>query len=99
MTPALVLNVNLTEELRAEGAAAPTSRLGLRILNRKPRPLQAVHVVHFRPVQERYALRIYDDLHVTLLDHRVIVAHIGLERSPVLVCLTHAALHILTLYN
>src|SRR5437867_2215214 len=78
-------------DLRAEGTAAPAGGLGLWILDRKPRPLQAVHVVHLRTAQQRGALRVQDDLHVPLLDHRVIIRHLGLERHPVLIAVASAA--------
>ena len=78
--------------LGAEGAAATTGGLRLRVLDREPRPLEAVHVIDFGSLQERSALRIHNDLDDTLFDHGVVIAHLRLEGHPVLIPVASTAL-------
>src|SRR5262249_22246085 len=71
-----------------ERTAAAAGRLCLRILDREPGPLEAIHVIDFGALQERCTLRIHNDLDIAFLDHGVVIGHFRFERHPVLIAVT-----------
>src|SRR5215207_3158205 len=62
--------------LRAEGAAAAAGRLCLRVLDGKSRPLHAIHIIHFRTLQQRSTLGVHDHFHITFFNNRVVLSHL-----------------------
>jgi len=71
--------------LRGEGTSTSACAFSLRILYGKTRPLQAIHIIHFRTIQERSALGIHNNLDIPFLNHRVIITQFILKGHTILI--------------
>ena len=80
--------------LGRKGTTATTGGFGLRIFDGKSRSLQTIHIVHFSAAEHRGALRVNDDLHITLFYDRIIITRFIFERHPVLVAAAASAFDI-----